>query len=93
MDIVGCCLAFGDATAGKNYLCGVEGDEVAGCFEAEADVGAGYYYGLAFKGGGRDGEGLPLILDEVEDGCHDVMLWVVLGAVGEDGFSKTNQYC
>lgn len=48
-------LAFGERAAGYDYFGGVEADEVAGGFFAQANVGAGYDDGLAGAVGGGDG--------------------------------------
>ena len=64
-------LAFFEAADGENDFGGVEADEVAGCFEAEAGVAAGDDDGLVgvFLGGvGGDGEELGA--HECDGGCH-----------------------
>lgn len=45
---------------------GVEADEVACCFEAEAGVGAGYEDGLTGEGGGGVGVGVPFVEQDAE---------------------------
>ena len=61
------------APAGEDHAGGAEADKVAGCFEPEAAVGAGDDDGASGIGGGGDGEGAELALEEVagqgEAGC------------------------